>query len=202
MRGNYSRRIRFERLETRYMLAVVPGDYDSSGVVDNDDYTEWRTNFGEVGPTVVDGNRNNVVDAADYVLWRKNFGKTLADVPPDPPQTISATVAGPTSVQITWQAVTAATSYDVQRRRPNVMNDPFITVGNDVATTSFTDNTVTSGTVYEYVILAQNTAGTSQPSQAASVTAGSANLTAYRQQQFHDPENPTNAESVASLPGV
>ncbi len=197
MRSNYSRRIRFEHLENRCMLAVVPGDYNFSGVTDPDDYDVWRADFGSVGTLPADGNGNNVVDAADYVVWRKNLGKTLADVPPDPPQTVSASVAGPTSVQVTWQAVTGATSYDVQRRRPNVTNDPFITVGDDVTGTSFTDTTVSSGTVYEYVILAQNTAGTSQPSQTTSVTAGSANLTAYRQQQFHDPDNPTNAPIYA-----
>jgi hypothetical protein len=121
------------------MMAVVPGDYDRSGVVDNDDYIEWRANFGVAGEVAADGNGNAVVDAADYVVWRKNLGKTIDDVPPDAPLGVAAAVAGPTSIEVTWQAVAGADSYTVQRRRPNVMNDPFITVGSNITTTSFTD---------------------------------------------------------------
>jgi hypothetical protein len=118
MRSKYSRRIRFERLENRYIMAVVPGDYDRSGVVDNDDYIEWRANFGVAGEVAADGNGNAVVDAADYVVWRKNLGKTIDDVPPDASLGVAAAVAGPTSIEVTWQAVAGADSYTVQRRRP------------------------------------------------------------------------------------
>jgi hypothetical protein len=50
------------------------GDYDGDGTVDDQDYDEWRENFGGTGPA--DGNGNGVVDAADYVAWRKLFGNT------------------------------------------------------------------------------------------------------------------------------
>lgn len=41
MRSKYARRIRFEQLQSRNMLAVfIPGDYNDSGVVDNNGYTE------------------------------------------------------------------------------------------------------------------------------------------------------------------
>jgi hypothetical protein len=44
---------------------ALAGDYDRNGVVDDDDYEEWRRKFG--GPTY----------AADYVVWRKSFGASL-----------------------------------------------------------------------------------------------------------------------------
>lgn len=47
----------------------VPGDYDHNGLVEQLDYTKWRTQFGTAGPDA-DGNGNGVVDAADYVVWR------------------------------------------------------------------------------------------------------------------------------------
>jgi hypothetical protein len=186
------RRFGFETLEKRNMMAVIPGDYDFSGVVDQNDYVLWKSEFGNT-ESPADGSGNGMVDAADYTIWRDNLGKTLADVPPDPPQTVTAAMTGPTSVQITWQAVAGATSYNVQRRRPNVTNDPFVTVGSNILATTFTDLMVAAGTVYEYQLIAQNTAGTSQPSQTTSVTAGQSNLTAFRPQYIHDPENLTNA---------
>jgi hypothetical protein len=52
---------------------------------------------------------------------------------------------------------------------------------------------VIAGNIYEYQVLAQNSGGASAPSQVASVRAGQANLTAFRPQQFQDPDHPTNA---------
>jgi hypothetical protein len=70
------------------MLAVaIPGDYDQSGVVNSDDYTEWRAHFGEVADDAqsVDGNGNGSIDAADYIVWRKNLGRIA---PPNAPAEI------------------------------------------------------------------------------------------------------------------
>ena len=86
MRSTYSRRIRFEQLEPRHMMAYLAGDYDISGAVDNNDYSVWRAEYGSEIESQADGNDDGTVDAADYVLWRKNLGKTLADVPPDAPR--------------------------------------------------------------------------------------------------------------------
>jgi hypothetical protein len=49
---------------------VIPGDYDTDGDVDEDDYGKWQETFGSSLPGA-DGNGNGVVDAADYVVWRK-----------------------------------------------------------------------------------------------------------------------------------
>lgn len=57
------------------------GDYNLDGVVNNADYTTWRSTMGSVVGVPgnnADGNKNGVVDAADYVIWRDHFGDTLA----------------------------------------------------------------------------------------------------------------------------
>jgi hypothetical protein len=53
------------------------GDYDENGMVNDADYSVWRSQFGNSGVDLsADGNGNGVVDAADYVVWRNNFGST------------------------------------------------------------------------------------------------------------------------------
>ena len=60
MRNNHSsirraRRIRFESLEPRHMLAYLAGDYNLSGAVDQNDYNVWRADFGNIGELPADG---------------------------------------------------------------------------------------------------------------------------------------------------
>jgi hypothetical protein len=47
------------------MLAVLAGDYNLSGVVDQSDYSVWKANNGQIGESPVDGNGDGIVDAAD-----------------------------------------------------------------------------------------------------------------------------------------
>ena len=65
---------------------IVQGDYNGDQVVNAQDYTAWRGNFGgTVSPgTGADGNANGVIDAGDYVVWRNNLSAgsgSLAAVP-------------------------------------------------------------------------------------------------------------------------
>lgn len=65
---------------------VVQGDYNGDMVVDAQDYSAWKTNFGgTVTPgTGADGNGDGIVNAADYTVWRNNFtagSGSLASVP-------------------------------------------------------------------------------------------------------------------------
>lgn len=55
--------------------AVLAGDYDLNGTVNDDDYAIWRATFG-TSDLRADGNGNGIVDLADYVVWRNNLGAT------------------------------------------------------------------------------------------------------------------------------
>jgi hypothetical protein len=56
------------------------GDYDGNGSVGSEDYTVWKSNFGNsvTAGSGADGNGNGVVDAADYTIWRDNLGNSAA----------------------------------------------------------------------------------------------------------------------------
>ena len=81
----------------------LPGDFDFDRDVDADDYSRWRTLYGnDIGLDAnadADGNGDGVVDAADYVVWRKNLGQptgsgSIADRRvPEPPTTVILIVA-------------------------------------------------------------------------------------------------------------
>lgn len=54
-------------------IAPLHGDYDRSGVIDDQDRLFWSSQFGAtvaVAGLGADGNRDGAVDAADYTVWR------------------------------------------------------------------------------------------------------------------------------------
>ncbi len=67
---------------------VVQGDYNGDSVVDAQDYTVWRSGFGDIVTpgTGADGNSNGIIDGADYVVWRNNLsaGIGVAASVPEP----------------------------------------------------------------------------------------------------------------------
>jgi hypothetical protein len=52
-----------------------PGDYNGNGSVGPEDYSTWRSTFGNSvsAGTGADGNSNGIIDGADYVVWRNNL---------------------------------------------------------------------------------------------------------------------------------
>jgi hypothetical protein len=181
------------------MLTFLAGDFDQNGAVDNDDYNVWRADFGNISDGPEDRNGDSIVDAADYVIWRKNFGKITADLPPHAPFTVSAAATGATSIQVNWETVSTAISYSVQRRQPDTESE-FTTLASGVATTTYTDSTAISDTLYEYRVVAANANGDSPASQLAQATTNQSNLTAYRPQSVQDPNNPTNSPIYDPFP--
>jgi hypothetical protein len=51
------------------------GDYNFDHVVDDLDYSVWRTNFGSDDQLAADGNDDGTVNVADYTVWRDNLGR-------------------------------------------------------------------------------------------------------------------------------
>jgi len=55
----------------------IAGDYNGNGVVDQQDYQMWRSQYGQQGTSLAaDGNHDGVVDSSDYVVWRSNLPST------------------------------------------------------------------------------------------------------------------------------
>ena len=96
------------------------------------------------------------------------------DDPTDPgedtlatPANVQAAAQSPTSVLVTWTAVTGAQSYVVERAE-GTTGGTFAQVGTP-ATNSYTDNAVTAGTDYRYRVTARAGTVTSAPSADALV---------------------------------
>lgn len=99
-------------VDFRFDAPAIPGDYDGSGYVDDDDYDLWRMTFGSTSMLDADGNGDLVVDAADYVLWRANLG---AGTPPG--SGAAAAVPEPTSAVLwCWVGGILAMAYPRWRR--------------------------------------------------------------------------------------
>jgi len=86
--------------------------------------------------------------------------------PPPAPTGLQAS-AGNAQVNLTWNASSGATSYNVKRSTTN--GGPYTTVASPT-TTSYTNTGLTNGTPYYYVITAVNSAGESSPSSQATAT--------------------------------
>lgn len=62
---------------------LLPGDYDGNGVVDANDYEEWKAQFGAnvIPGRGADGNADGTVDVSDYTIWRDSLGATALAPP-------------------------------------------------------------------------------------------------------------------------
>lgn len=80
----------------------IPGDYDSDGDVDDDDYGEWVSLYGSTSPEA-DGNGDGVVNAADYTVWRDNYGAGVSPIAvPEPSGVQVIGMLGLTAVFCGW----------------------------------------------------------------------------------------------------
>ncbi|MEK5238184.1 glycosyl hydrolase [Paenibacillus sp. FSL L8-0470] len=109
-------------------------------------------------------NHEYVVTLDELPDWKNN--PTNPDKAPEAPSNV-AVKAGDNQATISWKASSGAAGYTVQRAA--VSGGPYETVATNVTGTSFTDNNVTNGTAYFYVVNAVNSVGTSVNSTEVSV---------------------------------
>jgi fibronectin type 3 domain-containing protein len=87
---------------------------------------------------------------------------------PTTPLTPTVTSASTTTTNVSWPAVSGATSYQVERAANGTNN--YSNVGSPVTGTSLTDSGLTPGGTYSYEVVAINASGSSSASSAAAVT--------------------------------
>jgi predicted carbohydrate-binding protein with CBM5 and CBM33 domain len=112
----------------------------------------------------------NRVFAMTTANMRSAFLQIVPGAVPSAPTGLAA-VAGDGQVQLSWNAVSGATGYNVKRSTTN--GGPYANVNTSpVTTTSFTNTGVTNGTAYFYVVTAVNASGESPVSTQVSATPG------------------------------
>ncbi|WP_078554170.1 cellulase family glycosylhydrolase [Bacillus alkalicellulosilyticus] len=87
---------------------------------------------------------------------------------PSAPTGVTA-IAGNAQVNLSWNAVSGATSYNV-KRRTSATSGSYTTVATGLTTPTFTNTALTNGTTYYYVVTAVNSAGESSNSTQVSAT--------------------------------
>ena len=88
------------------------------------------------------------------------------DATPPPPVNVRAVTQSPTSIAVTWNRVSGATSYEVYLESGSLPISRISTVTG----TSYTHTGLQPNTTYSYYITAKNNAGTSDYSVRASAT--------------------------------
>ena len=106
----------------------------------------------------------NVVQWTDNGGWNQQWSFVIST--PSIPTGLKAT-AGDKHVNLTWDAASSATSYNVNRSTNS--GGSYITIGTP-AVTNYTDATALNGTTYYYVVSAVNVSGESSNSGQASAT--------------------------------
>lgn len=89
--------------------------------------------------------------------------------PTDPTAPINLTaIGGDSKIDLSWGAITEATSYNVYRSTTS--GGPYTKIADGVNGTAYTDSDVTNGTTYYYVVTAVTADGESEYSNEASAT--------------------------------
>src|SRR3954451_13204412 len=103
--------------------------------------------------------------------------------PPPPPTNVKA-AGGNAKVSLWWVASAGATGYNV--KRATVSGGPYATIASNIAAAAYTDQGLTNGTIYYYVVSAVNASGASANSAQVSATP-----------KLLPPAAPTNVKAVA-----
>jgi hypothetical protein len=107
-------------------------------------------------------------DVEEICPWlAEHILSTQPQTPPATPTNLNAAINGPTSVQLSWSTAGGAVSYNVKRSAAG--GGPYSPIGTS-STLNYTDNDLTIGRTYYYVVSAVNGAGESGNSTQAAVT--------------------------------
>jgi type 1 glutamine amidotransferase len=107
-------------------------------------------------------------DLVGPVEFRNIWVLPLNTPPPPAPGSLVANASGST-ITLNWSQVTGTTSYHVKRSLS--VDGPFVSLTNGLRTVSYTDNAVTNGITYYYVVSAVRSGAESSNSLPASVVA-------------------------------
>ena len=149
----------------RIKRATIPGGpYTTVGTTTKSNYTDSNLTNGAI--------YYYVVSAANSVGESGNSNEvevTPSEAPPAAPVGLGA-VSGNGFVTLSWAASYGATGYNVKRSTSS--SGPFTTLSNGAGITAstFTDNSVTDGTTYFYLVTALGPGGESGNSTIASAT--------------------------------
>jgi len=92
--------------DASYRTALLPGDANLDGIVDQADYTRWYNGYGSNGGwSNGDFNGDGLVDQADYTLWYNNYGATGAAAPAEQTSSDASASATAPTVAPTVEAV-------------------------------------------------------------------------------------------------
>jgi CHRD domain len=94
--------------EIRGFLSYVLGDYSDNGIVDAADYVLWRKTVLTTGEGLkADSNNDNVINDDDYTAWRQNFGNAGLSSTPGSGAALSASIPEPGALALVAFALLA-----------------------------------------------------------------------------------------------
>jgi hypothetical protein len=105
--------------------------------------------------------------AANDIATTQSLGPNQVITAPPAPSGLSVAASG-SSIQLSWNAASEATSYTV--KRSTSANGTFTTIASGLTSTSYTDSPTADGTTYYYIVVGSNSTGDGASSAAASTT--------------------------------
>ncbi len=154
----------------------VIGGVDSDSLATVEIY-DTETDTWSTGPSMLSQRHyltSFVINNKIYAIGGHNYSDRVESLqvgskPTDPGQSFNLTATGGNSkVDLSWGAVTDATSYTV--KRSTTAGGSYTVIAENITGTTYTDTDVTNGTTYYYVVTAVNSTGESTNSNEASAT--------------------------------
>jgi fibronectin type 3 domain-containing protein len=138
---------------------------------------DGTNNYSTVGPNVSGTSYTDtgltLSASYDYEIEATNSAGTSAASPsteyivaPDAATGVTARASSSTSVSVSWNAVSGAQGYEVDRSTSS--NGTYSAVATNLATTTYTDTSVSANSTYYYKVVASNAGGPGPASSAAS----------------------------------